>query len=89
MPNKLKGRFMKSISLYKASPITKKKPVESAQITIEIEMPQVGSLKQAEQIYKRQAKGLLEVLSGALPQGTRHQLLIVLLQDSSNLYKGI
>lgn len=82
---------MKRITLCKASPITRNEPVEDVEIHIKDELPDYRdkASREIEKFYRQEALNLSDVLNKHLPQGTRHQLLILLLQDVENLYRGI
>lgn len=83
---------MKNImTLYKADPITDDKPVEDVEIHIFRILPhgeEFRSLREVKEFYHVDALNLFHVLKNHLPQGTRHQLMILLLQDTENLYRG-
>lgn len=67
------------------------KIAETAIIKIEGVMPVTGkfSLLEINQYYKQQADSLYKALRKSLPQGTRYQLLIRLLQDHRIYYRGV
>jgi len=79
---------MTKISLSKADPITNKEPVDQAIIDIRLNLPKFENLKHAEMCYKDEAYELWEVLKNHTPQGMRHQLLILMLKDKEDLYRG-
>ena len=82
---------MKKACIYKASPITNDKPVEDATILISMEIPErpVKSLKEAGELYRKDAQEIVDIFCNHLPQGTRHQILIELLKRHELLYIGI
>lgn len=82
---------MKKVIVCKASPITADEPVEGVEIHIEKSLPDfadVKSLEEIENFYKDEAITIYKALRDSLPQGTRHQLLILMLQGELELYKG-
>jgi len=79
---------MIKIYVSKADPITSKEPVDDAEIHIKKSIPEFGDLKQIEEHYKNDALDIFDILKNHLPQGTRYQLLLCLLNDSKNLYCG-
>jgi hypothetical protein len=83
---------MKKVTLCKAAPIIKDEPIEDVEIRIIDELPSLyrnKTSKEVEEFYQREASKLFDILSNSLPGGTRHQLLILLLKDTENLYRGI
>jgi len=84
---------MKRMIVCKAEPIGGN-IIEDVELHIKGKLPsmetkQLKSLKDVEEIYKTEALNVFDVLSKHLPQGTRHQLLILMLKDAQNLYRGI
>jgi hypothetical protein len=73
----------------KASPITQNKPIEDITIEISDELPDLEFTKDMERLYKNEAIDLFSALKKSLPQGTLHQLIILMLENHLNLYKGI
>lgn len=83
---------MKKIFLYKADPITNKEPVEDVEIHIKKNLDdsrEWKSMKEINEFYKNEALDLFDAMRKHLPQGTRHQLLILLLKDTENFYAGV
>ncbi|MFX0183867.1 MAG: hypothetical protein ACFE95_12355 [Candidatus Hodarchaeota archaeon] len=79
---------MKRIILSKADPITNKEPVDQAIIDIRQKLPKFEDLKHTEMYYRDEAADLWEILKNHTPQGMRHQLLILMLKDKEDLYRG-
>ncbi|MCK5609839.1 hypothetical protein KAR91_48655 [Candidatus Pacearchaeota archaeon] len=85
---------MKHLVLYQAQPIANKRP-HDINISITKNTPikeslLLGmSLKNTEKIYCNEAALLYDALTKSLPQGTIHQLLILLLKHKVNLLIGI
>ena len=82
---------MKKVFICKASPITADEPVEGVEIHIEksiANFDNAESLEEIENFYKAEAMTIYKALRDSLPQGTRHQLLILMLQGKLELYKG-
>lgn len=80
---------MKTYTVCKADPITE--PVEGVNLVISDDLPYFHTLKtleHAEIFYKVQAGIVFNALNESLPQGTRHQLLIIMLEKHVNLYRG-
>ena len=80
---------MKTITLYKADPITNHLEVEDVNIIINQKLPEFRNLKEAELFYNAQSEKLRKALAESLPQGMRYILLIKLLEDRIDYYKGI
>ena len=78
---------MGTVQVCLASPITKDKPVEQMTINICGSLPEYLGLPETEAFFKQQAEDLMLAL-GCLPQGTRYQLLLLMLQDAKSLYYG-
>ena len=80
---------MKKITLSKADPITNKEPVDSIVIEIAGQLPEfLGDLKECKNFYDNQADLLFNIMINHLPQGTRHALLIKMLQYDPIYYRG-
>jgi len=79
---------LKTIFICKANPIIKNEPVDDATIIICNRLPDTTGLEETEQLHKSQAQKIRDVLFNHVAQCTRHQLLILLLQDAQNLYVG-
>lgn len=78
---------MKIVTIHKADPIVTGKPIEETHIQIKKVLPKFNSLQDARECYKEDADILCDALK-ALSQGTRYELLIQLLGDAPNLYRG-
>jgi hypothetical protein len=74
------------IDVYKAQPTIKTDIVETVRIYINEPIPEAITLKDAELTYKAEAKKIAFGLTSSLPQGTMHQLLIILLQQYPNYF---
>jgi hypothetical protein len=79
---------MTKIEIYKADPITNDESVEDAEIHICREIPKDITLQDATELFRESAELIYKILENHLPQGTRHQLLIVMLEKHVNLYHG-
>lgn len=77
------------IVISKADPITNNESINNAEIHIKQKLPKFNDLLVAKKNYQEEAKKLNNILKTHLPQATRHELLILLLQDTQNLYRGI
>ena len=75
--------------LYKAAPITKDKPVADTEIVISKEIPTLETLEAYNEFYAAEAAAIMAALENSLPQGTRYQLLILMLKSQLNLYRGL
>lgn len=76
---------MREIRAYKAQPVIKSEPVDSVRLTIETEVPEIASIEGSREFHKENAMWVMEALS-VLPQGTRHELLIMMLQEKQCLF---
>jgi hypothetical protein len=74
------------VNLYKAQPVVKTENVPTLIINVVNPIPDCNTLKRAQEIYIEQAQNLAFALADVLPQGTMHQLLIVLLQLYPNYF---
>ncbi|MHB8871656.1 MAG: hypothetical protein ACYC5G_04340 [Candidatus Doudnabacteria bacterium] len=81
--------YMPDAFITKADGITDNIQINDAVIKIGGKLPKFESLEKAKNHYYDDAVTLYEVIKNYLPQGTRHQLLIIMLQDATNLYRGI
>ena len=67
-------------------------PVPDAHIHIDCSLPaadlQFPSLESWRNLHRAEAQRLAEALMASLPQGTMHELLIVLLQRYASVYQG-
>lgn len=77
-----------SVQVCKAAPIIEAEPVADGVINICGELPEYETLELAELNYKAEAQKIFDVLFNTLPRGTRHQLMILMLQNTVELYKG-
>lgn len=84
---------MREIQISQAQPLGDRKPQD---VIIKIDQSKVinsdgidDNLKAIENHFKMEAKILHDALLHSIPQGTRHQLLILLLTDAKNLYVGV
>lgn len=81
---------MKTIHAYKAQPLGKTTDVEDVKIIINKEIPHfVGSLREAELVYEKEAEALADALFKSLPQGTMDRLLIEIMKKNVSSYRGI
>ena len=67
-------------------------PVEAVTIEISDDLELIGtphSLEDARIKFRQDAEKIYDVMSKHLPQGTQHQLLILMLENHQNLYCGI
>lgn len=78
---------MKTWQIRKAEPMMRSEPVESVTIVIDAKLPDFDSLALAQERYDVEASMIMDALR-ALPQGTRHALLIKMLEAHPNLYRG-
>lgn len=83
---------MNQISIAKAQDIGDQKAI-STMITISEEIQGPGEASdwrtKWEETYKMEAENLFRALKQSLPQGTMHQLLILMLRDKQNLIVGV
>lgn len=79
---------MSEIHLHKADPILSSKKIEDVRINIKDSLPKNLSLDEAKSLYQFEANVLFDRLKNSLPQGTRYQLLLLMLNDSPIFYKG-
>ena len=67
-------------------------PVPDAHIHIERSLPaadlQLPSLESWRNLHRAEAAHLADALMASLPQGTMHELLVVLLQRYASVYQG-
>jgi len=75
------------VTVYKAEGLGHCPEVADVTIHIAGSIPPSSSLEQSRALYRVQAQRLRDALYH-LPQGTKHQLLILLLQDAESLYRG-
>ena len=82
-----------TIFVCKADQLLAEEEVPSVHLRIEEKIPSLtadisaGWHKRAENFYDAQASEVHEALK-SLPQGTRHSLLILLLQEKTDIYRG-
>lgn len=81
---------MRQINLSIAEPIGDTHP-QPVTIIINDKIPKTETLDEAREFYTMQASVLARSLFNALPQGTRHRLLIELIQleAQNSLFRGI
>ena len=83
--------IVKTLKVYKASPVIHHEPVESVILEINGNLPDDPSLanwqKRINEFYNDQAKIVMEALD-QLPQGTKHRLLILMLEKQASYYRG-
>jgi len=77
---------MKTIEVYKAQPIGDQ-VIESVTLLLHDDVPHQSSLEESKDIYKSEAKKIMKALS-VLPQGTKYQLLCMLLESAPVMYRG-
>ena len=75
---------MRTIKAYKAQPTIKEEPVEDVTLELHKEFPESESIEECDMRHKENAAWVFRALS-VLPQGTRHALLILMLQEKRNL----
>lgn len=71
---------MKSIIVWKAQPPVKKEPVESVEIIISAEVPEMNSLQLQDEVFEKDAILLCDALQNALPGGTFDRLLVEMMK---------
>jgi len=74
------------VNVCKASSMGEK-PVEDAHIAIERELPTINSLAEGASFYRVEAEQIVAALK-SLPQGTRYQLLLLMLEQAPVFYRG-
>jgi len=75
----------------KASPIGHDE-VDDGMLVFDAEVPELEtaiSLDNVRTFYEKEAEKIMDVLNKCLPQGTRHALLVKMLQNSPIYYRGI
>ena len=75
---------MRTIKAYKAQRTTTEEAVEDVTLELHKEFPESTTIQQVEYRHKDNAELVFRALS-VLPQGTRHALLILMLQEKRNL----
>lgn len=82
---------MKTITVCKADPIVRAEPVEDVRLNIvegvRLLTESLPDLEAVERFYMLQADMIMTAIK-ALPGGTRHQLLIMMLQEHQHLFIG-
>lgn len=78
---------MKTIRVHRAEGLHDVLVVEPVTLEIHDEIPKAPTLDAAREFYRADAAKLQEALR-ALPQGTRHELLLLELHAAGNLYRG-
>jgi hypothetical protein len=74
------------MKICKASPLGAA-PIPDVMLDISETLPSDFGSVGAANFYKSEARALMDGLS-VLPQGTRHQLLLLMLESASVLYRG-
>jgi hypothetical protein len=75
--------------VYKGKALKESDKVEDTHLHIVKEyIPDLSSLQEIQDFYIKEAKDVYDCLK-MLPQGTQHQLLIIMLQNYEHLYRGI
>lgn len=79
---------MKTIEVYKAQ-ATGDETIESITLLLHDEIPELSrrSLHPADEFYKGEAKKIMKALN-VLPQGTKYQLLCMMLESAPVMYRG-
>lgn len=77
---------MMIVNVCKASPLQGEE-VRDAHIAIDQPLPEFESLDGASAFYRAEAAQIAAALK-SLPQGTRHQLLLLLLEQAPVFYRG-
>ena len=77
---------MKTITVSKAQGFTDK-PVTSTTLVIDAEISQQQTLEESALYYKSEATRIMRALA-ALPQGTKYQLLCLMLESAPVMYRG-
>ena len=75
---------MRTIKAYKAQRTTIDEPVEDVTLELHKDFPKCPTIQEVEYRHKENAELVFRALS-VLPQGTRHALLILMLQEKRNL----
>lgn len=78
---------MRTIEVHKAQGLGTYLDVESVSLLIHDEIPEQSSLKESTRLYKSEASSIMEALS-VLPQGTKYQLLCLMLESAPTYYRG-
>lgn len=79
---------MITITVHKANPISTSKPRGDGIIRITEDLLQDLLQEELRRTFEKDAKGIMYVLKKHLPQGTLHQLLILMLQNEEHLIRG-
>ena len=77
---------MKTIEAYKAQPIGDE-VIENMTLLLHDEVPRQSSLKDSKELYKSEAKKIMDALS-VIPQGTKYELLCMMLESAPVMYRG-
>jgi hypothetical protein len=82
---------MRSYRVHKASPLGAE-PVPSVDIAIDRELPDdpkdIDSSKLRTEVFRADARAIHQALAASLPQGTRYELLMLMLEAAPVLYRG-
>ena len=77
---------MKSITVSKAQ-ATSDKEITSTTLIVDEAIPTHASLEESTLFYKSEATRIMRALA-ALPQGTKYQLLCLMLESAPVMYRG-
>lgn len=80
-------QMTKTIEVHKAQGLGSQRVVQSVVLSILNEVPEQPSLEESTFFYKTEAKAIMRALS-ALPQGTKYQLLCLMLESAPVMYRG-
>ncbi len=76
------------IKIHKADPLVSNEEIKGCTFSIDLPLPKTKCLKKAEELFHDDATQLFRAMKKNLPQGTRHRVAQLFLQDSVNLYRG-
>ncbi len=76
------------IIAHKADPLVSDTPIDGVVIEINTDLPRTNNLEEAQALHNEDANRLFLAMKMNLPQGTRHRLAQLFLEDSVNLYRG-
>jgi hypothetical protein len=77
------------VYICKADPITRNEPVPDMILNITNPIPDHKGFEECKKFHQEEAERLAQALFESLPQGTRHELIISLMQREVNLYRGV
>lgn len=75
---------MRTIKIYKAQPTIKAEPVQSVTLILDKEFPESDSIEECKARHQENAAWVMQALK-VLPQGTKHELLILMLREKECL----